>query len=107
MENEIPNTQFGFRKDHSTEHAIHCARRIQDYVERAGSQLLLVLLDGEKAFDKVTHLALDKSLRGLDIPENLVQLTMALYANPTLQVVNGRSHVLEKKKKQKQSTGIR
>ena len=65
-----------------------------------------VFLDGEKAFDKVTHLAFDKSERGLDVQEKLVQLTMALYANPTFQVVNGRSHVLEKKKEKRKTKTI-
>ena len=45
----------GFRKKQSTAQAIHIIRRIIDIGERANEELHLVLLDLEKAFDKVSQ----------------------------------------------------
>ncbi len=46
-------TQYGFRKGKSTAHAIFVARRLQDYAEKSNTNLALILLDLEKAFDKI------------------------------------------------------
>ena len=48
----ITKTQYGFRKSRSTSHALYLARRIQDLAEQSGENIVLVLLDWEKAFDK-------------------------------------------------------
>lgn len=47
--------QFGFRRHRSTTHALFVARRIQDIGEQTGDNLIITLLDWEKAFDKVSH----------------------------------------------------
>ena len=49
----LSNTQYGFRPQRSTSHAIYIIRRLQDYAESKGARLSLALLDWEKAFDKV------------------------------------------------------
>ena len=49
----LMQTQYGFRKGRSTSQAIHLARRLQDYAEKSHSSSTLILLDWEKAFDKV------------------------------------------------------
>ena len=49
----LSNTQYGFRPQTSTSHAIYIIRRLQDYAESKGARLSLALLDWEKAFDKV------------------------------------------------------
>ena len=51
----LQKTQYGFRKNKSAAHAIHIIRRIMDVGYRAGQNLSMVLLDWEKAFDKVDH----------------------------------------------------
>ena len=48
-------TQFGFRKKRGTADAVHCVRRVAERGEQTTSKINLVLLDWEKAFDKVTH----------------------------------------------------
>ena len=48
-------TQYGFRKGKSTSQAIFAARRLQDISEKSKSHSTLILLDWEKAFDKVAH----------------------------------------------------
>ena len=61
LENELQKTQYGFRKNKSTIQAIHCIRRLMDRAERTGEPLHTVLLDWEKAFDKITHTSLIKT----------------------------------------------
>ena len=53
LEPWMSKTQFGFRKKKSTSQALFIARRLMDMAERQGTNLTLVLLDWEKAFDKV------------------------------------------------------
>ena len=59
----ITKTQFGFRPNMSTSHAIYIIRRLQDFAESTSSKLSLAMLDWEKAFDKVQH---DKLIIALD-----------------------------------------
>ena len=51
----LQQTQFGFRQRKGTKDALHCIRRAIEYGEKAINPALFVLLDWEKAFDKVTH----------------------------------------------------
>ena len=51
----LMNTQYGFRKSRSTLDALFVAKRMQEYSERAGQTGMTILLDWEKAFDKITH----------------------------------------------------
>ena len=41
----LSNTQYGFRPQRSTSHAIYLIRRLQDYAESKGARLSLALLD--------------------------------------------------------------
>ena len=49
----ITETQYGFRKSRSTAQAIHVVRRIADFAEIGGTEMNMLLLDWEKAFDRV------------------------------------------------------
>ena len=51
----LMNTQYGFRKGTSTSQALLVARRLQDIAEKSRSSSTPILLDWEKAFDKVFH----------------------------------------------------
>ena len=53
VEDLLHTTQFGFRKRRGTSDAIHCIRRVQEFEEQDYGKCLLVLLDWEKAFDKI------------------------------------------------------
>ena len=46
-------TQYGFRKGKSTSQAVFVARRLQDMAEKSTCSGTLILLDWEKAFDKI------------------------------------------------------
>ena len=103
VEEELQATQFGFRKNKSTGQAIHCIRRLQEYAESGHDKLKIVLLDWEKAFDKIHHHKLFEAMERIGIDDHLINITKALYSNPTFRVkMNG--HTSEWKTQQ---TGIR
>ena len=53
LDRHLQKTQYGFRKDRSIADAIHLIRRVIEYGESINNRLHLLLLDWEKAFDKV------------------------------------------------------
>jgi hypothetical protein len=79
VEERLMSTQFGFRKKKSTKHAIFIARRIQEFAERAGLPGTLVLLDWEKAFDKVDHIMLLDAIKSYNVPDELMELLESVY----------------------------
>ena len=80
------NTQYGFRKGKRTTHALYIARRIQDLAEQSGDNIVLVLLDWEKAFDKIDQARMFEALRRLNIPRKVIVNNQALSANPKFKV---------------------
>ena len=82
METHLQKTQYGFRKHRGTAEAIHCIRRIIEQAEQTGSKTILLLLDWEKAFDKISHQALEKTLRRMNVPEELAVRIMKIYNAP-------------------------
>lgn len=65
-------TQYGFKAGRSTSSAVYCIRRIQDRFERGGRRVHVLLLDWEKAFDRVHMDRVAEVLRRLGCPEELV-----------------------------------
>ena len=61
IDHRMHATQYGFRKARSTQHAIHIIRRILEAGESTTNKRLMVLLDWERAFDKLTRKGLFKS----------------------------------------------
>ena len=103
MENNLNNTQYGFRKGKSTATAIHCTRRLQEFAKRGHTKLLMVFLDWEKAFDKIYPDKLFEAMYRMGIPDKLIQVTNALDKDPTF-TVSMAEHTSNSKK---QETGIR
>jgi hypothetical protein len=64
-----------------------------DVAERSGSNLTFVLLDWEKAFDKIDQDKLIQVLKRLQIPEHLLALITNFYKDPKFSVktMNGIS----------------
>ena len=81
----LQKTQYGFRKEKSTAQAIHIIR-IMDTGIRANIGISVVLLDWEKAFDKVTHKGLHDALERMGIHPKLRNLVKQLYKNPTFKI---------------------
>ena len=71
-EKEMWKTQFGFRKNMSTIPAMYCVRSIQDYYERSGEKCSFVLLDWEKAFDKISHDKIFQAMERLGVDDHLI-----------------------------------
>ena len=82
----LQKTQYGFRKERGTRQAIHCIRRILDRGEASQEKILLVLLDWEKAFDKVTREAISTSLERMNVDNKMINAIMSLYKEPRFKV---------------------
>ena len=79
MDDRTDPAQFGFRKGRSTVEPIHIHGRIQEIHEEAGLELVTLLLDWEKAFDKIHQGKLLSALRRIGIPDNVVRFLLKLY----------------------------
>ena len=62
--------------------ALFNIRRVIDIMEQTQEKTLLVLLDWEKAFDKITHSSLVKTLERFNLPEKLIKVIGAMYRTP-------------------------
>ena len=82
LDKHLQNTQYGFRKDRSTADAIHLIRRVIEYGESTRNQLHLMLLDWEKAFDKVDPEGLVIALKRMNARPSLIINVQNLYHNP-------------------------
>lgn len=88
----ITKTQYGFRRKKSTAQAIYLARRLLDISEVEGTNLTMVLLDWEKAFDKIDHFRMLEALNRLGIKGNLFKLITRIYTSPKFKVSVGNIH---------------
>ena len=103
LDNKIMETQYGFRRKKSTIDALFIARRLQDYAERRGDKGLMLLLDWEKAFDRIDHDMMFKALETMNVPDELMKVIKGLYHNPQFFVeINGT-----RSSTGRQNTGIR
>ena len=91
------------QKNRSTRQAIHCIRRAAEYGEGTGKQMIMVLLDWEKAFDKVDRQGLFRAIERMNIHEDPIQAVTSLYHN-TQFTVESDGNTSEKLT---QTTGIR
>lgn len=82
----ISKTQYGFRPRKFTPQALFLARRLIDLAERQGTNLTLVLLDWEKAFDQYK---LIQVLKRLGVPQNIVNTIQNIYKEAKFRVVRG------------------
>ena len=86
MDDRIDPAQFGFRKSRSTSQPIHIYRRIQEIHEEAGLELVTILLDWEKAFDKIHQGRLLDALKRIGVPMKVVRVIEAIYRSPKFSV---------------------
>ena len=68
MGDRIDPAHVGFRKSRSTSQPIHIYRRVQEIHEEAGLELVTILLDWEKAFDKIHQGRRLDALKRIGIP---------------------------------------
>ena len=103
MDDRIDPAQFGFRKGKGTSQPIRIYRRVQEIHEEAGLELVTVLLDWEKAFDKIHQGRLLDALRRIGIPLKMVRVIEAIYRNPKLSIKDMGKRSSERR----QNSGIR
>lgn len=89
IDSKITKTQYGFRKGKSTSHAIYLARRLLDIAEVEGSNLSLILLDWEKAFDKIDQSRMIEALERLGVKGMILNTIKMMYVNPKFKVAAG------------------
>ena len=82
IEPHLQKMQQGYRKNHGTAQAIQCVRRIADVGDSTQTRLIMVLLDWEKAFDKISREALFSALERMGIKGKLLNICKELYKNP-------------------------
>ena len=75
--------QFGYKKRHSTSHAIYTLRTCIDYFTSHGSHVFTAFLDCSKGFDKVNHCGIFLKLMQRGIPLCILKLIMYWYSNLT------------------------
>jgi hypothetical protein len=103
LETHLQNTHNGFRAKRGTADAISYIRRLIDKGESTNTRTLLVLLDWEKAFDKILHPKLFEALKRMNVPDKICAAVRSLYKDPTFYVhLEGRSSNM-----MPQKTGIR
>ena len=71
--------QFGFKKNHSTVHALHCLRETVDYFVNNGSRVYSTFLDASKAFDRIIHSGLFIKLMERNVPIMFLNVIVSWY----------------------------
>ena len=103
IDGRIDPAQYGFRRARSTSQPVHIYRRIQEIHEESNMELVSVLLDWEKAFDKVHQGKLLEALSRIGIPDKMVRVIGAIYREPKFAVRDDGKRSTERK----QEAGIR
>ena len=85
IDEHLQQTQFGFRKKKSTADAIFLTRRVAEYGEKTKNKLMLLLLDWEKAFDRITRDKMHEAMESIGINPKLRNIIKALIHKYTIQ----------------------
>ena len=78
---ETDNLQFGYKRAHSTSHAIYILKECVNYYTTHGSNVLVSLLDCSKAFDTVSHYGIFLRLLEQKVPLCFLKLLIYWYLN--------------------------
>ena len=80
---DTDSVQFGYKKRHSTSHAIYSLRECISYFTSRGSNVFAAFLDCSKGFDKVNHHGMFLKLIKRGIPLCFINLLIYWYSNLT------------------------
>ena len=75
--------QFGYKKRHSTSHALYTLRTCVDYFNERGSNVFAAFLDCTKGFDKINHNGMFVKLIKRGIPLCVLNILIYWYSNLT------------------------
>eukprot|EP00969_Alexandrium_andersonii_P079610 3509902-Alexandrium_andersonii.AAC.1 len=83
----LRETQYGFRRNRSTEDPIHLVRRAQDLIEEREYQTLhMVFLDWEKAFDSINRKTMIGDFQSRGLGDVTCGVLRALLESPVFRV---------------------
>ena len=68
----VCNLQYGFRAERGTTEDIALARRIADIGQATSEEVNMLMLDWEKAFDKINHGRLLEAIHRLNVPDKMM-----------------------------------
>ena len=91
MDRVIDTNPFDFRKGRSTSQPLFILRRTQEVQEEAALENHLLLLDGEKASDKVSQRKMIRAIRRLGVPDKIINMIKAIDVAPNY-VIRKRRH---------------
>ena len=103
IDDRISKTQFGFRKNESTAQPLFIYRRTQELQEESGLSFHTLLLDWEKAFDKVDQRRMIQAIRRLRIKDKIIRMIEAIYKEPRFSIKDGKVQINTRR----QMAGIR
>src|SRR5258708_8333534 len=83
----IHKTQAAFIKGHSIFDQIDLAKRMIDLCNLKNQNGAIILLDQEKAYDKIKHDYLWKTLEATGLPTNLINTIRSLYVNASTSII--------------------
>ena len=86
MDVTLDENPFGFRKGKSTAQPLFILRRTQEIQEEAALECHL-LLDLEKAFDKVLQDRMTKAIKRFGVPNKIIHMMSAIYKEPNYAIV--------------------
>lgn len=73
---ESGNLQFGFKKGHSTSHAVFVMKHCVDYFVENGSCVFVTFMDCTKGFDKVSHYGMFLKMMRRGFPLCFIRIMM-------------------------------
>ena len=83
--------QFGFKKNSSTVHALHCLKSTVNHYVNNGSRVFCAFLDASKAFDRLVHSVLFLKLMDRNVPLIFLDIIVSWYSNLSCRVKWGES----------------
>ena len=86
----VPESQCGFRKNRGTVDMIFCARKIQEKGKEQNKDLYILFVDLTKAFDTVSRPGLWCILPRIGIPPKMVQIIRCFHDGMKAGLVNGK-----------------
>ena len=103
LDDHLDSQHYGFCKAKSTSQPLVIYIIILEIHEEAGFEMYTLLLDWEKAFDKVDQVRMITVLKRMGIPEEMIDLISSIYKEPPFNVKDGKL----KSSTKYQQTGIR
>ena len=85
-EEELPESQCGFRKGRSCSDVVFTVRQLVEKSWEHRSKSFLVFIDLKKAYDSVPRVALWQALGKLGVPDNLVELIRSFHCDMQAQI---------------------